>query len=105
MVLEAARFVEKLESADLVLTGEGCLDEQTLRGKTISGVTRAARMAKGGAGVPVIAFAGAVKLNEAQIAQLGLLAAHALSTQAMTLEESIANAASLLEIAVERALK
>ena len=43
-------------NTDLVLTGEGAIDAQTLTGKTPAGVAGAAREA----GVPVIAFAGRV---------------------------------------------
>ena len=48
---------EMLSDCDLCLTGEGRLDEQTLAGKVVGGVARRARAA----GVPVVAFAGAVQ--------------------------------------------
>ncbi|MCP5028528.1 MAG: glycerate kinase [Actinomycetia bacterium] len=47
---------EKIESADLVLTGEGFLDEQSFHGKVVGGVASLARAA----GVPVVAIAGQV---------------------------------------------
>ena len=42
VVMEAVCFWERLEKADLVVTGEGTFDEQSLRGKTPAGVLRAA---------------------------------------------------------------
>lgn len=104
-VLEAANFQEKLESADLVLTAEGSLDSQTLSGKTIAGVCRAARKAKNGRGVPVIAFGGSVSLSGAQMAELGLKSAFALPDAPLSLEICMANADELLATAAERALR
>ncbi len=54
MVLDAANFDEALSDADLVITGEGRVDEQTAYGKTIGGVLKRAWKA----GVPVVAVAG-----------------------------------------------
>ena len=55
-VLETVRFGRRLDIADLVLTGEGRLDSQTLRGKAPIAVARMAAER----GVPVIVFAGRV---------------------------------------------
>lgn len=57
LVAGAAGFDKLLAQADLVLTGEGSLDSQTLEGKGPFGVARLARAA----GKPVIAFAGFVE--------------------------------------------
>lgn len=56
VVVDAAGLARHVDGADLVLTGEGAVDAQTLRGKTPAGVAAVA----GRAGVPVIAFAGRV---------------------------------------------
>jgi len=53
-VLDAARFDRLLEGASLVITGEGRIDSQSLRGKVVSGVARRAKAA----GVPVAAIVG-----------------------------------------------
>lgn len=99
-VLEVIHFAEKLQKADLVLTGEGSLDEQTLHGKTIAGVAKAAANAN----VPVLAFGGRMQLNQSQLNQLGVRAAYAISDSSMPLEESVRDAKVLLEDAVERVL-
>jgi glycerate kinase len=100
-VLEVVHFAEKLQNADLVLTGEGSLDEQTLQGKTIAGVARLAQKKN----VPVLAFGGRVQLDQPQLDQLGVRAAFAISDTSMSLQESLRRAKVLLEDAVEHALK
>ncbi len=60
LVLDSVGFDSAIEGADLVITGEGCSDFQTLKGKTPSGVLeRASR-----AGIPVALLSGAVKDEE-----------------------------------------
>lgn len=104
VVLETANFAQKVESADLVLTAEGAIDEQTPQGKALAGIARVARSARGGKGVPVVAFGGAVKLRGEALRQMGIVAALPLADAPVTLEYSMANAAQLLEDAVERAV-
>ena len=60
MVLDAIGFDKMIEGADLVITGEGRIDAQTLTGKTPYGVLqRASRQ-----GIPVMALAGLVDLDD-----------------------------------------
>jgi glycerate kinase len=54
VVMEAVGFRDRLQEADLVITGEGKLDEQSLHGKVPAGVLRAAREA----GAPVAILCG-----------------------------------------------
>ena len=100
-VLEAARFEERLRGTDLVLTGEGALDAQTLQGKAVAGVCRAAQLK----GVPVIAFGGRVELSGAQMDELGVLSAFSLCDGPRDLASCLESAAPLLEAATERALR
>lgn len=60
MVLDMVDFDKKIEDADLIITGEGCLDRQSLMGKTVAGVFSHAEKFK----VPVVAIGGCVKDNE-----------------------------------------
>lgn len=62
MVLDAVRFDEVLSDADMVITGEGCLDGQTMTGKLPYCVAR--RSAK--ADVPVAAVCGVAEVDECQ---------------------------------------
>ena len=57
LVLDTIRFDAHLDGADLVITGEGKTDKQTLGGKTIIGVTKRARAKN----VPVVVLSGAVE--------------------------------------------
>lgn len=75
IVLELAGFEELLRDADLVVTGEGSLDEQTLLGKTPAGVTWAARQAS----VPVVAVCGRVLLAPERAHELGIHRVYALT--------------------------
>ena len=101
VVLEATQFAEKIGDADLILTGEGALDAQTLHGKTIAGACRVAREQN----VPVIAFGGAVQLDGAQMDELGLLSAFSLADAPRTLEFCLQNGHALLPDSVERVLR
>ena len=92
LILELLGFEAVLAGADLVITGEGALDEQTLAGKAPIGVTRAANRA----GVPVVAVAGRNDLGPAQLARAGIGAAYSLSALEPDLRRSLAQAAPLL---------
>ena len=77
---------------DLVVTGEGALDAQTLSGKAVVGVARRARAH----GIPVVAVSGRLDLDPGQLASLGVVAAYPLSDLEPDPQRSIAGAADLL---------
>jgi glycerate kinase len=68
--LEAA-----IGASDLVITGEGCFDWQSLRGKVVSGVAAAAL----NQGRPVVVLAGRVEVGKREYVALGITEAHAAS--------------------------
>lgn len=76
-IMKALDFKAEMRDADLVLTGEGCLDVQTRQGKVVGAVAQACAARK----VPVIAIAGTVDLDASAVQALGLKAAHALYPQ------------------------
>ncbi len=98
LVLELVGFADALAGADLVVTGEGCLDEQTLHGKAPAGVAAAARAA----GVPVVAVAGRTELTPAQLRAAGFAAAYPLTDEAADLAECLRAPGPLLERVGER---
>ncbi|MFW6154015.1 MAG: glycerate kinase [Planctomycetota bacterium] len=100
LVLAAARFAERLDGADLILTGEGRLDATTVHGKTISGILRLTRPAA----IPVIALAGTVADGDA-LAGLGLAAAHAIAPDTMPVERAMAEGYRLLAATAERVMR
>ena len=65
---ELSRFDEVAEGADLILTGEGRLDEQSLMGKVLSGVKKHSRTAD------IISFCGTCLLSEERQREAGVYA-------------------------------
>ncbi|MFW0758949.1 glycerate kinase [Pseudomonas sp. H11T01] len=92
VVAELVGLAEAVRDADLVITGEGRFDAQTLRGKTPFGVARIARQH----GVPVIVIAGTLGDGYEQMYEHGVDAAFALPSGPMTLTQACANAPLLL---------
>jgi len=92
LVLDLTGFETALDGADLVITGEGSLDAQSLAGKTPVGVARAAARR----GIGVIAVVGRSTLTEAELAAAGIAAVYALSDLEPDLERCRAEAARLL---------
>ena len=95
VVLDLVSFRERVAGASLVITGEGSLDAQTLRGKAPAGVAAAARAAS--PGTPVVAVAGSCSLDEESLAGAGLAGAYALTSLEPDVRASMANAGPLLE--------
>ena len=93
VVLEFTSLPERLDGADLVITGEGSLDPQSLGGKTPVGVAKAAARA----GVPTIAVCGRTTLSPEQVVAAGFVHSYALTDIQPDLDECIRNAAALLE--------
>jgi glycerate 2-kinase len=93
LVLELVGFPAALPGAGLVVTGEGSLDAQTLRGKAPAGVAAAARSV----GVPVVAVAGRSLLSPAELEPAGIQAAYALADIEPDPDRCMAEAGPLLE--------
>ncbi|WP_458524543.1 glycerate kinase [Onishia taeanensis] len=92
LVMEQVGFEALLDAADLVITGEGQLDGQSLAGKTPVGIARAAR-AKG---VPVVALVGRLGEGWQAAHEEGISAAFALADGPITLDEALARTPALL---------
>ena len=93
LVQQLTGLEDKLDGVDLVITGEGSLDSQTLSGKAPAGVAEAARRA----GVPAVAVAGRCLLDAAALAGAGIRTAYALVDEASSPEESFEAPGPLLE--------
>ncbi|BAS11013.1 glycerate kinase [Arthrobacter sp. Hiyo4] len=93
VVLEFTGLAERLAGADLVITGEGSLDEQSLLGKAPLGVARSAA----DQGVPVIAVCGRNTLSPDQASAAGFEAVYALTELESNLNRCMAEAQQLLE--------
>ncbi|MDV7989887.1 glycerate kinase [Rhodococcus sp. IEGM 1374] len=91
-VLELIDFGSALASADLVVTGEGSLDEQSLHGKAPIGVAHAACAA----GVPVITVAGRSIVGLDRLRPYGITASYSLTDLEPDPQISMRDAARLL---------
>jgi len=92
VMLDLVGFDRAIKDADLVVTGEGSLDEQTLHGKAPAGVAARA----GRAGVRTIAVAGRQLLDEAQLRAAGFAASYPLTALEPDLQRCQDEAAALL---------
>ncbi|GGM07418.1 glycerate kinase [Pseudomonas asuensis] len=92
LVAEILGLAEAIRGADLVITGEGQLDHQSLHGKTPVGVAKIAREA----GVPVVALVGSLGERYQQVYDSGIEAAFSLAPGPITLERACQTAAQEL---------
>lgn len=93
LVMDLTGFDAALTGVDLVITGEGRLDGQTLHGKLIEGVCARARAA----GARVIALCGDLAATPDQIRAIGLSAAYGINPEPRPLAELLAQTAQSLE--------
>ena len=103
LILEETNLSEKMQGADLVITGEGRLDEQSAMGKAPVGVAKLAKTQ----GIPVIAFAGAVAEGAKSCNQAGIDAYFPILREITTLEDAMnkENARRNLEDTVEQVIR
>lgn len=84
-VLDAVGFDTLIKNSDLVITGEGCIDSQTLTGKAPYGVAQHA----GRLGIPVLVIGGTVKIDKAQATEAGFMDVLQVSPDDMPLSEAL----------------
>ena len=85
MVLDAIGFDSIIAGADLIITGEGRVDSQTLTGKTPFGVLQRAKKQ----GVPVAAIGGSVTLDPQTALDAGFVGVYAVTPAGMPLETAM----------------
>lgn len=95
-VLSAVGFEQAICGADAILTGEGKMDRQSLLGKAISGVIRAAGE------VPVYAFVGCIGDDPERLRALGVRGIETVRSIAASDQDSIEHAKEYLEILAKR---
>ncbi len=100
LVAEYMGLAQLAATADLLITGEGKLDSQTLSGKVIRGVVDLVEPGRR-AHCPVVAFCGQLTLSPQQIKTLGLRAAIPITPADMPFAEACRQAETLLQAAVE----
>ncbi len=93
LILHHNRFHDHLARADLVITGEGNIDDQTIYGKGPIGIARHAHLA----GVPVVAIVGGMNTDDTTLHKIGISAVMPIIPHPMTLETALENASALVE--------
>ncbi|MEC7913473.1 MAG: glycerate kinase [Chloroflexota bacterium] len=101
IVLETVNLRDKLASVDLVITGEGGLDFQTVYNKAPIGVARIASEHN----IPTIAIAGLLGSNFKVVHEHGIRAATSIVDGPITLEEASERAFELISDSVEESLR
>ena len=101
IVLETVQLREKLSDVDLVITGEGGMDFQTVYNKAPIGVARIA----GEFNIPTIAIAGLLGQNFTVVHDHGIRAATSIVDGPISLEESSERASELISNSVEESLR
>jgi glycerate 2-kinase len=92
-ILEINQIESKLESVDLLITGEGKIDSQTWQGKLISQLVLQAEKAE----KAVILVCGTLQDVETIIAQKGVLFASSIINEPLNLEKALENSLELVE--------
>lgn len=97
LILDYLEFEQLIQGADLIITGEGSLDEQSLAGKTPLGVCEYGNKYK----IPVIALAGKVLTEPGLFLNHGFKAVFSIAPGPITLEESLSKADDFLAFSAE----
>ncbi len=93
LLIKHTRLAEKMAGIDLVLTGEGRIDNQTLQGKLIAGITRLANEQH----ITVVALCGSLHLAPDEWMTLGLTSAFSIMPGPVSLDDALANAADYVK--------
>ncbi len=101
LILDLNNIDNILKKVDLVITGEGRIDRQTLMGKTPYGVARRARKFK----VPVIGIAGSVESEVMSDLNQYFTAVFSIIKEAVSLEEAMANSQEWLQLTSQQVLQ
>lgn len=101
IVTNATKLHERLQNADLCITGEGRFDNQSLSGKTAIGVAQVCKKMN----VPCMVIAGSVNMDMHQAVEQGVTSAFSIAPGAMPLEESFRRAEELLASTAENVLR
>ena len=96
LIKELLHLEKHIKEAQLVVTGEGKIDIQTLHGKTIMGIASLSKKHS----IPVLVFTGSIGHGISEIYDQGVTAIFSIVSEPMSLETAIKNAAELLKTSV-----
>ncbi len=91
-ILDLIGIVEKIADADLVITGEGHMDSQSVNGKTPIGVAQLAKKYQ----VPTVAIVGGASTHLEVLYDAGISGVFDIINQPMSLEEAVTDAPTLI---------
>lgn len=97
-VQDAIGLVDRIRRSELIITGEGTFDWQSLRGKVVSGVATAAQECA----LPTVVLAGQVMVGRREFGAIGVEAAYSMTDLAGSVEESVAHPHRYLADLAER---
>lgn len=95
LVLEKNDMEATLQTANLLITGEGCIDEQSAMGKALSGLCKLAKQYH----VPVIGIGGSVKKEAENLHELGMSAYFSIQMAPHSLQEALTKSLTLKQLA------
>jgi len=101
IILELMNFEKKLENIDLVITGEGMLDGQSINGKTPIGVARKAKEK----GIAVIAIAGTLGIGVEKVLDYGIDAYYSIINKPSELDLIIKESPKLIQSLSEQIIR
>lgn len=101
IVIEASHLDDRLRNANLVITGEGRIDGQTVFGKTPVGVAKTAKKYN----VPVLGVGGSIREDAAAVYEHGIDALVSIIDKPMSLEEAMSRGAELVTASTARAMR
>ncbi|ADL12338.1 glycerate kinase [Acetohalobium arabaticum] len=93
VVIEATGIEKRVKEADIVITGEGMIDSQTVFGKTPIGVAKVAKKHS----LPVVGVAGSLGAGADKVYEHGIDALFSITNAPMSLDKAMDKASILLE--------
>ncbi len=93
LIFSYSQAETKIKEADVVITGEGKIDQQSLHGKLLYSISAICKKHQ----KPLLAFSGILDVTPQQLEEAGVTAAFSIINKPIPLEESYRNAAILLE--------
>jgi len=100
-LMQTIGFEERIKDADLIITGEGRMDEQTKYGKTVFGIIKAAKKQE----IPVVGICGSIGDGVEELYAEGLSSVFSIVNRPMSLSESIEQAYELLTSTAENVIR
>ena len=85
LLMDFCDFDKKLKDVNLIITGEGKIDNQTLQGKLIKGITDRANLAK----IPIAAICGTLDVSPQELQEIGINYATSIMNRPMDLDEAL----------------